>query len=208
MRSLRGAFVCILLVFCSVLSSKIGLAQTPAVLAQREALFKQHRADFDYLLGDWEFSGIRKQRDGSDLKLRGYLTAIRFPKGAVILVQDRFLNEDGSTFFEASTIIAYNAALDQWEMATTDDGGFGTGLQDHAVAHRVGNEMQTEAHFATMSSRPSIWRIRHYDIQPDSYSVVAERSTDGGATWQKDYERVQVRRLGPTRTLAPLITRK
>lgn len=199
----------LMLAVCLLMLAATVFAQKPSIpLNQRQAMFKQHQGDFDYLLGDWEFTGVRKTTNGPDQKLHGFVSAVRFPKGAEILSQDRFLNEDGSIFFESSTILAYNAALDQWETASTADGGAGTGLQDHGVAHRVGNEMHTEGHFGTMSPKPTIWRIRHFDIQPDHYSLVAERSTDGGKTWQTDYERVEMHRVGPARAMEPLIPAK
>jgi len=190
------------------------LVGSPSLFAQnpvktdeeRKVLFNKHQADFDYLLGDWEFSGVRKRPGaGPDQKLHGYLSAARFPQGPTILSTDRFLNDDGTTFFTSSTLSAYNAALDQWELVSTDDGGFGIGLQDHGIAHRDGDEVHIEMRFGSMSGRPTIWRIRHYDIQPNRYSLLADRSIDLGKTWVTNYEQVEVRRLGPRRTLYSLI---
>jgi hypothetical protein len=192
--------------FLLLCAAEVGYAQAPTTpLNERQALSRQHQGDFDYLLGDWEFTGVRKTANSADEKLHGFASAVRFPKGPEILVQDRLLNDDGSTFFESSTLMAYNAALDQWEVVSTGDGGPGVGLQDRGIAHRVGNEMHTEQHFGSMSPKPTIWHIRHYDIQPDRYSMVAERSTDGGRTWEGNYERIEMRRIGPARSLEPLI---
>jgi hypothetical protein len=191
------------------LSMTMGLPQTATTpVNQRLALFQQHQGDFDYLLGDWGFTGVRKRANAPDQKLHGYMSAACFPKGPTILLQDRLLNDDGSTFFESSTLIVYNAGLDQWELASIGDDGPGVGLQDRGVAHKDAGEMHIEQRFGSMSPKPTIWRIRHYDIAPDHYSLSADRSTDDGRTWQANYERIELRRIGPARSLGPLITEK
>jgi hypothetical protein len=45
------------------LASSALFAQTPAKKTpeQMQALFEQHKGDFDYLLGDWEFVSTNKQ---------------------------------------------------------------------------------------------------------------------------------------------------
>lgn len=190
-----------------MLPMKVGLAQTATIpVNQRLALSQQHQGDFDYLLGDWQFTGVRKRANAADQKLHGYLSAARLPKGPEILLQDRFLNDDGSIFFESSTLIVYNVGLDQWELASTADDGPGGGLQDRGVAHKEAGEMRIEQRFGSMSPKPTIWRIRHYDIASDHYSLSADRSTDDGRTWEANYERTELRRIGPARSLEPLIT--
>jgi hypothetical protein len=192
-----------------MLPMKVGLAQTGTTpVNQRLALFQQHQGDFDYLLGDWEFTGVRKKANAPEQKLHGYMSAAHFPKGPEILLQDRLLNDDGSIFFESSTLIVYNAGLDQWELVSTADDGPGAGLQDRGVAHKDGGEMRIEQRFGSMSPKPTIWRIQHYDIAPDHYSISADRSTDDGRTWQANYERIELRRVGPARSLEPLINEK
>jgi hypothetical protein len=47
-------------------------------------------------------------------------------------------------------------------------------------------------------------RIRYYDIQPDRFSWAADRSADGGATWEKEYLRIEARRIGPARRMGAL----
>jgi hypothetical protein len=47
-------------------------------------------------------------------------------------------------------------------------------------------------------------RIRYYNIQPDRFSWAADRSTDGGKTWVKNFQTIETRRMGPPRLLGPL----
>ena len=77
----------------------------------------------------------------------------------------------------------------------------GTGLQDFGTGHKIGDEMRIEQTFGVARGTPSQWRIRYYNIQPDHFSWIADRSTDGGKTWAKDYQKIEARRLGPARTL-------
>jgi hypothetical protein len=111
------------------------------------------------------------------------------------------VDEGGETLYMTTTIRAYNAVQDQWELIGMDEGN---GLRDFGTARRVGAEMHLEQTFGATSANPFTMRIRYYDIRPDRFSWVAERSTDGGRTWEPDHLRIQAQRIGPARTLGPL----
>jgi hypothetical protein len=64
--------------------------------------------------------------------------------------------------------------------------------------------MHIEQKFGVMSDRPSVWRIRYYNIQPDKFSWAADRSVDGGKTWEKNHLEIKARRIGPPRSLGAL----
>ena len=80
----------------------------------------------------------------------------------------------------------------------------GNGLQDIGTGQRVGAEIHIEQRFGVMSKTPSTWRIRYHDIQPDRFSWAADRSTDDGKTWTKEYQTIEARRIGPSRSIDPL----
>jgi hypothetical protein len=61
-----------------------------------------------------------------------------------------------------------------------------------------------EQRFGVMSDEPSTWKIRYYDIRPDRFSWIADRSTDGGKTWQTKHQTIEARRIGPPRSLGAL----
>jgi len=42
--------------------------------------------------------------------------------------------------------------------------------------------------------------------QPDRFSWTADRSSDDGQTWEKEYEQIEAHRIGAARTLPPLTT--
>jgi len=164
---------------------------------QMKASYDAHQGDFDYLLGDWAFTSVSREYG----KGGGYWSAVRLAEGAQVLDEYRIVGDSGQTYYASSTLRAYNAILDQWELVSAESG---TGLQNLGTGHRVGAEMHVEQRFGVMSPTPSSWRIRYYDIQPDRFSWVGDRSTDGGKTWVTDFLRIEARRIGPARTLGPL----
>lgn len=183
------------------------LAMPPDVSAQgapkrtREelkALFDAHQGDFDYLLGDWQFTAVSKEWG----KGQGFWSAVRLAEGAQVLDEFRAVSADGSeTYYASSTLRSYNAVLDQWELISAE---LGTGLQNFGTAKRVGDEVHIEQKFGVMGATPSILRIRYYNIKSDSFSWTADRSTDGGKTWIKDHQQIEARRIGPSRALGQL----
>ncbi|PYP20627.1 MAG: hypothetical protein DMD53_10235 [Gemmatimonadetes bacterium] len=168
---------------------------------QIKASYEAHQGDFDYLLGDWAFTSVSREFGTG----RGYWSAVRLAEGAQILDEYRVVGDSGQTYYVSSTLRAYNAVLDQWELVSAESG---TGLQNVGTAHRIGTEMHIEQKFGVMSPNPSIWRIRYYDIRPDRFSWTGDRSTDGGKTWVTDFLRIEARRIGPPRSLGPLAPAK
>ncbi|HEV7646207.1 MAG TPA: hypothetical protein VGO50_19895 [Pyrinomonadaceae bacterium] len=164
---------------------------------QLKALYAQHQGDFDYLLGDWEFTANSKQWG----KGHGFWSAVRIAEGAQILDEYRVTGDDGETYYASSTIRSYNAVLDQWELISAEAG---TGLQNFGTAHLAGAEMHIEQKFGVMSDKPSILRVRYYNIKPDSFSWQGDRSVDGGKTWELNNLQIEAKRIGPSRSLGPL----
>ena len=162
--------------------------------------FEAHKGDFDYLLGDWEFSAESKEY-GS---FRGYWSAVRLDEGQ-ILDEYRIVGDKGETYYVTTTLRNYNRALGRWELIGADAGA---GLQDFGTGRKVGNEVHIEQKFGVASDTPSVWKIRYHNIRPDGFSWTADRSDDGGKTWEKDFQKIEARRLGPARTLGPLAAPK
>jgi hypothetical protein len=192
--SLGRAIIITVVCFCAASTS----AQTPGKRTpqQMQASYDAHKGDFDYLLGDWEFSAVSREFGN----FRGYWSAVRLD-GGQILDEYRIVGDKGETFYVTSTLRSYNKVLDRWELVGMDAGN---GLQDVGTGRRVGAEMHIEQRFGVMSDQPSTWKIRYYDIQPDRFSWIADRSTDGGKTWQAKHQTIDARRIGPPRSLGPL----
>jgi hypothetical protein len=175
------------------LAAQTAAKRTPE---QIKASFEAHKGDFDYLLGDWEFTAESKEYG----KFRGYWSAVRLDEGQ-ILDEYRIVDEKGETIYVTSSLRNYNSVLDRWELVGADAG---TGLQDIGTGRRVGAEMHIEQRFGVMSDQPSVWKIRYYDIRPDRFSWTADRSLDGGKTWVVKHQQIEARRIGPRRAMGPL----
>lgn len=196
LRFLAGIFLAAMLA-PAPLSAQAASKRTPE---QIQASYTAHKSDFDYLLGDWEFTSERHDYG----KFGGRWSAVRLATGQ-ILDEYRVIGDHGETVYVSSTIRAYNAAANRWELIGMDAGG---GLQDFGTAQRVDSEMHIEQKFGVAAGKPVMLRIRYYDIQPDRFSWSADRSTDGGQTWVKDFQRIEARRIGPSRDLGPLAPAK
>ena len=186
----------ILLLVLALASAAAGQTASKKTPEQLQALFQQHQGDFDYLLGDWEFTADNKQYGKSN----GRWSAVRLATGQ-ILDEYRLVDDKGATFYVTATIRNYDAVHDRWELIGMDDRN---GLQDFGTARRVGQEMHIEQKFGVAGGDPAIMRIRYYNIQANSFSWAGDRSTDNGKTWVKDQLRIEAKRVGPARTLPPL----
>ncbi len=186
------------LLSCALLIALLA-AQTPPKKKtgkELQASFETHKGDFDYLLGDWQFTAVSKEHG----PFKGFWSAVSLDTGQ-ILDEFRIVGDNRETWYVTSTLRAYNAALDRWELVGMGGGG---GLQDVGTGQRVGGEVHIEQKFGVASGNMSILRIRYYNIQPDRFSWTADRSTDGGKTWSKDDEKIEAHRIGAARSLGAL----
>lgn len=193
---------------CAAVLLAIGAAIASHVAAQTSgrrtpeqlrASYEAHRGDFDYLLGDWAFTSVSKEFGTN----QGVWSAVRMVEGGEILDEYRIVGDSGQTWYVTNTLRVFNAALDQWELVSVEQG---TGLQNLGTAHKVGSEMHIQQRFGVGGPRPSLWRIRYQDIKPDRFSWTADRSLDEGKTWDLNHLQIQARRKGPARSMAPLTT--
>ena len=196
-RSCRGMVIVGLALAAPVLSAQT----TPKRTAEQiQASYAAHKGEFDYLLGDWEFTGTNQQYG----KTQGLWSAVRLDKGQ-ILDEYRVVGDEGQTYYVTTTLRNWNGALDRWELIGADGGA---GLQDFGTGRWDGKEMRIEQTFGVAAGTPSTWRIRYYNIAPDTFSWVADRSTDGGKTWVTNFQQLEARRIGPARSLPAFTTVK
>lgn len=185
-------FSMILVTLALLLMSGVPAFSQTVTREQAEARIKQHAGDFDYLLGDWEIMTYHKEYGNA----AGFWSATRMAAGPEILDEYRLVDEKGETFHVSATFRCYNAKLDRWELISAEAG---RGLQDFGTAQKTGNEMHIEQKFGT-----ALWKIRYYNIKPDSFSWTATVSKDDGKTWVADFLRIEAKRLGPARSMGPL----
>jgi hypothetical protein len=188
-----------ILLLASVAIASPLAAQTQRTPEQRRALIQAHQADFDYLLGDWEFTSVHKDYGTT----HGLWSAVRLPDddGSVVILDEFRVVGDSGDLFVTRTLRAYNANLDRWELISTNGA---TGLQDFGTAQRVGPEMHIEQRFGVGTATPLLSRIRYYDIRPDRFSWTSDHSRDEGRTWSIAHNKIEARRIGPRRAMAPL----
>jgi hypothetical protein len=193
---------CLAAIVSMALSAPAVSAQTAAkrTWEQVQKSYDAHKGEFDYLLGDWEFTGTNQQYG----KIRGYWSAVRLDKGQ-ILDEYRVVGDDGETYYVTTTLRNYNGGLDRWELVGADGG---SGLQDVGTGRWEGGQMKIEQTFGVAGGTPSQWHIRYFDIGPDRFSWAADRSTDGGKTWVTSFQQLEARRIGPPRSMAALTTPK
>ena len=178
------------------LGAEVSAQESGRTEEQMKASFEAHKGDFDYLLGDWEFTATSQQYG----RFRGYWSAVHLDEGQV-LDEYRVVGDAGETYYVTTTLRNYNSAADRWELIGADAG---TGLQDFGTAQRDGGEVRIEQRFGVARSNPSTWRIRYHNIRPDGFSWTADRSNDDGKTWIKEFQQIEARRIGPPRSLGPL----
>lgn len=154
--------------------------------------------DFDYLLGDWEFTAVSKQWG----QMRGLWSAVALAEGQV-LDEYRVVGDEGQTYYVTTTLRNFNRRSGVWDLVGADASG---GLGDVGTARRVGDEMHVEQIFGAGGEAPSLWRIRYHAIADDRFSWVADVSKDGGTTWEAAFQTLEARRIGPPRHL-PALTR-
>ncbi len=185
-----------------------GLALLPAAAAAKEqvdereaqAAYDAHQAEFDYLLGDWEFVQTRPSASGP-VKFRGYWSARRSADGAVITDEFRILDDSGRTSYVSTTLRAYSATQKRWNILGVEPG---LGVLQVGTGWKEGKDMRISQTFSGGGADSSLWRIRYHDIRPDRFSWRGDRSTDGGKTWFENFRTIEARRIGAAAPLASL----
>lgn len=198
MRNKRNALLALTLIAALPLA-----AQTDAEKQkqeQQEASFQAHKNDFDYLLGDWEFNADDKQWG----KYIGRWSAIKLEDGQ-ILDEFRVLGDKGETYHITMTVRNYNKHHGRWELLGIDGG---SGLRDIGTAIRKGDEMHIDQTYGASTDKPTQWRIRYYNIKPNTFSWTADITKDGGKTWIEKHLVIEAKRIGPARTMGQLTPKR
>jgi len=178
----------------SVLALFVQQKTVPKVTEKEiDARVAAHKSDFDYLLGQWTFDAVSKRYG----KFEGLWSAVKLPGGQV-MDEYAIRGDKGEKMYASTTIRAYNAVLDQWELVGMDGGN---GLNDMGTGRRDGGEVHIEQTFGVMSQTPATWRIRYFNIKADSFSWRADVSNDGGKTWTKDFQTIEAKRAAAPRTV-------
>lgn len=146
-------------------------------------------ADYDAMIGSWEFRFQGRNADGSFTgSFSGHWSFDKKPGG--LLIEDRWRADDPSKPVGDGTYTyrAFHPQRKLWQMlGTTSTGGeFALGLTWSDGSNR----------YAIQRYGPVIMRIRYFAIENDRFLWRADRSTDGGKTWLRDAWAMEAKRIG------------
>ena len=155
---------------------------------------------FDFLLGDWTFTGMRKTSSGVSRPIRGLWSARKSADGPLITDEFRIVNDSGRTTYVSTTWRAIQPQEQRWTIIGIEPY---VGVPQLGSAWPDGSEVRIEQEFVSGAAK-ALWRIRYYGIQPNSFLWSADRSPDGGRSWIKDHMTMRATRNGPSRNPATL----
>jgi hypothetical protein len=145
-------------------------------------------ADYDALLGTWEFRYQSRRQDGSYFPpFSGHWTFEKKPGGA--LIEDRWRPDD-PTIPMGQSLYTYRAFDPQrkiWQMigASSNGGEIQPGLTWSDGTNR----------YAIQRSHGGLTRIRYLSIGPNDFLWRSDHSVDGGQTWMLDVGIMEAKRV-------------
>jgi hypothetical protein len=145
---------------------------------------EDHRKAFDYLLGDWEFTGERNSPSGR-VKFRGYWTATRTPDNHALIDEYRVVDDAGRTMYVTTTLRAYDPRDHKWRIASIER----SGNLAEGRAWKDGGDMRIEQSYGG-----PVLRFRYYNIQADRFSWVGSRPDEKGE--YQEFQWIEARRVG------------
>jgi hypothetical protein len=135
-------------------------------------------SQFDFLIGVWDIVS-EPNIPGVPERVRGRWTANKSADGFMVVDEYRVFDDGGETVYLGETYRVFNPSKKRWEFRFVEPY---SGTWHEGTAVKVGDEMHLT------QGRPEgggMSKIRYYDIRPDRFSWISERSRDGGKTWTK-----------------------
>ena len=160
------------------------LADLPAQAAGTSISDEEHRKAFDYLLGDWEFTGERTSQNGRQ-KFRGYWTATRTPDNHALIDEYRVVDDAGHTLYITTTLRAFDPRDHKWRIASIER----SGNLAEGRAWKDGADMRIEQSYGG-----PVLHFRYYDIQAAKFSWVGSRPDEKGE--YQEFQWIEARRIG------------
>lgn len=145
-------------------------------------------ADYDALLGTWEFRFQSRAQDGTFYPaFSGHWTFEKKPGGG--LIEDRWRPDDPSEPMAQSlyTYRTFDPQRKVWQMigSSSQGGEIEPGLTWSDSAHR----------YAIQRNHGVLSRIRYLSIGPNNFLWRSDRSIDGGKTWLLDAGIMEAKRI-------------
>ena len=146
-------------------------------------------ADYDALVGTWEFKYQGRRQDGTfNPAFKGHWTFEKTTDGG--LIEDRWRPDDPTIPMESSlyTYRAFDPEKKNWKLIGTTSRG---GAVQPGWAWGTGTN-----HYVVQWNGAVLSRIRYLSIDANHFLWRADRSVDGGKTWLLDSGTMEAWRIG------------
>lgn len=150
-------------------------------------------SQFDFLLGEWTVE-VRSKAPNTPPRYTGTWQARKTLNGLGIVDEYAVGDDAHPAVYSGTTLRAFDTKSGTWTMRYIDQLGGQTGRWSELVGVKEGLEMHVEQRGQGPDGRTTILKIRYYNIEPNHFSWAADRSSDGGATWVRDYWRIEATR--------------
>ena len=154
-------------------------------------------SQFDFLLGEWT-TEVSSKAPGAPPRYHGVWRAAKTLNGLGIVDEYRVADDSGRIVYAGITLRVFDTKAARWTMRYVDELAGETGPWAQLVGVKQDAEMRVEQRWQAPDGRTAILKIRYYDIQPEHFRWAADRSGDGGASWVRDYLRIEASRRAST----------
>jgi len=146
-------------------------------------------ADYDVLLGFWEFRFQTRNPNGSfNPAFPGHWSFEKKPGG--MLIEDRWRGDNAENPMGVGTYTyrTFDPAKKHWEMVGVGSGG---GAFEHGITWSDASNRYAVQHYG-----PMVMRIRYLSIDANHFLWRGDQSVDGGKTWLLDAWTMEAKRIG------------
>ena len=156
---------------------------------------------FDFLLGQWQVDvkpkmpGLAGMIHGSP-KLQGTWKAWRALDGFAVEDELRIIDASGNPISLTHGMRIYSKADGRWKLSGLD--AYRAAFSESSGVLDSGGEVHLSGRGVDAEGKPSLFRVRYYDISPKGFRLRQDRSSDNGQTWDEG-----VLEMIATRTAAP-----
>jgi hypothetical protein len=146
-------------------------------------------SDYDFALGFWHFRFQSRRPDGTWwAPFPGHWRFERRPGGMLIVDSFRGDDPEASQSSGTFTVRSFHPQRKVWQMLGTNAAG-----AEFAIGMTWSDEKNR---YAIQRYGTAIMRIRYFAIEPNRFLWRADRSTDGGKTWVRDWWTMEATRIG------------
>jgi hypothetical protein len=154
-------------------------------------------SQFDFLVGEWTVD-VTSKAPGTPPQYHGVWRAAKTLNGLGVVDEYGIVDDSNRVVYSGTTLRVFDTKAGKWTMRYVDQLGGRTGRWSELVGVKEGREIHVEQRGQALDGRTTILRIRYYNIQPHHFSWAADQSSDGGATWVRDYLRLEATRRSKT----------